>query len=129
MKYMVLIVMAPSSEGRVGNGCRVRVETGPKLFERLDCVVFHGSFAENPAISVYPRGVSCWLERTTGKDHTMRGHGTLMWMCGAVVVVALVVVPATGSAFPFLPVVGCVLMMGAMMLMMGGMGRRGGDRR
>ncbi len=59
----------------------------------------------------------------------MRGHGTLMSMCGAVVVVALVVVLATRSAFPLLPVVGCVLMMGAMMLMMGGMGRRGGDRR
>ena len=59
----------------------------------------------------------------------MRGHGTLMWMCGAMVVVALVVVLATGGGFGFLPVIGCVLMMGAMMLMMGGMGRRGGDRR
>lgn len=59
----------------------------------------------------------------------MCGHGILMWMCGAVVVVALVVVLATGSAIAFLPVIGCVLMMGAMMLMMGGMGRRGGDRR
>jgi hypothetical protein len=52
-----------------------------------------------------------------------------MWMCGAVVTVALVVVLATGSTFPFLPIIGCVLMMGAMLLMMGGMGRRGGDRR
>jgi hypothetical protein len=52
-----------------------------------------------------------------------------MWICGAVVLVALVVVLATGSALPFLPVIGCVLMMGAMMFMMGGMGRRGGDRR
>jgi hypothetical protein len=59
----------------------------------------------------------------------MRGHGTLMWMCGAVVLVALVVVLATGSAFPFLLVIGCVLMMGAMMFMMGGMGGRGGDGR
>jgi hypothetical protein len=59
----------------------------------------------------------------------MRGHGTLMWMCGAVVLVALVPVLATGSAFAFLPVIGCVLMMGAMMFMMGGMGGRGGDGR
>jgi hypothetical protein len=59
----------------------------------------------------------------------MRAHGKLMWMCGAVVLVALVVVLATGSAFPFLLVIGCVLMMGAMMFMLGGMGRRGGDRR
>jgi hypothetical protein len=59
----------------------------------------------------------------------MRGHGMLMWMCGAVVLVALVVVLATGSAFPFLLVIGCVLMMGAMMVMMGGMSGRGGDRR
>jgi hypothetical protein len=50
----------------------------------------------------------------------MRGHGALMWMCGALVVVALVVALATGSAVPFLPVIGCVLMMGAMMFMMGG---------
>ena len=34
----------------------------------------------------------------------MRGHGTLMWMCGAVVVGALIVVPVTASASPFLPV-------------------------
>jgi hypothetical protein len=33
----------------------------------------------------------------------MRGHGMhVMWMCGAVVLVALVVVLATGSVFPFL---------------------------
>jgi hypothetical protein len=56
----------------------------------------------------------------------MRGHGAHMWMCAAMVVVALVVVLATGSAFAFLPVIGCVLMMGVMMWMMGGMGRHGG---
>lgn len=49
-----------------------------------------------------------------------------MWMCGAMVVAALVVVPATGNAFAFLPVIGCVLMMGVMMWMMGGMGGHGG---
>jgi hypothetical protein len=38
-----------------------------------------------------------------------------MWMCAAVVVIALVVVAATGSALYILPAIGCVLMMGAMM--------------
>jgi hypothetical protein len=50
-----------------------------------------------------------------------------MWMCVAMVVVALVVVAGTGNALWLLPVVGCVLMMGVMMwMMMGGMGRHGG---
>jgi hypothetical protein len=48
-------------------------------------------------------------------------------MCVAMVVIALVLVAATGSALYILPAVGCVLMMGAMMwMMMGGMGGRGG---
>jgi hypothetical protein len=62
----------------------------------------------------------------------MRGHGAHMWMCLAMVVGALVIVLATGSALALLPVIGCVLMMVVMMQMMGGMvghgGRRGGDR-
>jgi hypothetical protein len=45
-----------------------------------------------------------------------------MWMCGAMVVGALILVLATGSAF--LPVIGCVLMM----QMMGGMGGRDRNR-
>jgi hypothetical protein len=49
-----------------------------------------------------------------------------MWMCGVMVVAAVVLVVATGSAYAFLPVVGCVLMMGVMMWMIGGMGGRGG---
>jgi hypothetical protein len=52
-----------------------------------------------------------------------------MWMCGAMVLGALVVVLATGSAFFLLPVIGCVVMIGAMMYMMGGMGGRGGEGR
>jgi hypothetical protein len=58
----------------------------------------------------------------------MRGHGAHMWMCGGMVVVALVIVLATGSAFAFLPVLGCVLMMVVMMQMMGGMGGHDRDR-
>ena len=46
-----------------------------------------------------------------------------MWMCGAMVVAALVVVLATGNAVAFLPVVGCVLMM----QMMGGRGGGAGN--
>ena len=58
----------------------------------------------------------------------MRGHGAHIWMCVAVVAVALVLVFATGSGAWFvLPFLGCALMMGAMMwMMMGGMGGRGG---
>jgi hypothetical protein len=52
-----------------------------------------------------------------------------MWMCGAMVLGALVVVLITGNAFVLLPVVGCVLMMVVMMHMMGGMGGRGDDSR
>jgi hypothetical protein len=48
-----------------------------------------------------------------------------MWMCAAVVAVALVLVVATGSGAWFvLPLLACGLMMGAMMWMM--MGGRGG---
>jgi len=56
----------------------------------------------------------------------MRGHATHMWMCGAMVVGALVVGLVTGNALAFLPVVGCILMMVVMMQVMGGMG--GHDR-
>lgn len=54
----------------------------------------------------------------------MRGHGAHMWMCGAMVVVALGVVLFTGNELAFLPVIGCVLMMVVMMQLMAGMGRR-----
>jgi hypothetical protein len=51
-----------------------------------------------------------------------------MWMCAAVIVVAFVLVLATGSGGWLLLPLGCVLMMGVMMWMMmgGGMGGRGG---
>lgn len=52
----------------------------------------------------------------------MRRHGAHMWMCGAMVVVALGLVLITGNLLAFIPVVGCVLMMVVMMSMMGGMG-------
>ncbi|HEX6744554.1 MAG TPA: hypothetical protein VF087_10065 [Solirubrobacteraceae bacterium] len=45
-----------------------------------------------------------------------------MWMCAAMVVVALIVVLATSNPLVFLPVIGCVLMIVVMMQMMGGMG-------
>ena len=60
----------------------------------------------------------------------MRGHGTHMWMCGAMVVGALIVILSTANTFAFIPVIGCVLMMLVMMQMMGGMGgggNRGGE--
>ena len=48
-------------------------------------------------------------------------------MCRAMVVVALLVVLATGNAFAFLHVIGCVLMRVVMMQMMAGMS--GHDRK
>jgi hypothetical protein len=51
-----------------------------------------------------------------------------MWMCGAMVIGALVVVLATGNALAFLPIAGCVLMIVVMVRMMGGMGGHGSDR-
>jgi hypothetical protein len=51
-----------------------------------------------------------------------------MWMCGAMIVGALIIGLATGNALAFLPVLGCVLMMVVMMQMMGGMGGHDRDR-
>lgn len=48
-----------------------------------------------------------------------------MWMCAAMILVAVIVGLATGSAFAFLPIIGCVLMMAAMMYMMARMGGHG----
>lgn len=56
----------------------------------------------------------------------MRGHGIFMWVCGAMIAAALVLAIATGNAFYVLPAAGCVLMMGVMMYLMMGAGRRGG---
>jgi hypothetical protein len=58
----------------------------------------------------------------------MRGRGKHMWICAAMIVVALALVLVTGSGFYLLPVVGCVLMMGVMMWAMAGMSGRGGGR-
>ena len=52
----------------------------------------------------------------------MRGHGAHMWICGAMVAVALVVVATTGNAFVLLPALACMGMMAMMMWMMMGMG-------
>ena len=54
----------------------------------------------------------------------MQGHKVHLWMCGALVVGALITVLVTANALAFIPVIGCALMMGVMMLMMGGMGGR-----
>ena len=52
-----------------------------------------------------------------------------MWMCGVMIVAALVVGLLTGNALALIPIVGCVLMMVVMMRMMGGMGGHGPDPR
>jgi hypothetical protein len=54
-------------------------------------------------------------------------HAAHMWMCGAMVLAALVVVLITGKAAALVPAIGCVVMMVVMMRMMGrGSGRRSG---
>ena len=53
----------------------------------------------------------------------MANHGAHMWMCGAMVLVAVVLLATTGSAAAFLPLIACVVMMGLMMSMMSGQGR------
>jgi hypothetical protein len=57
----------------------------------------------------------------------MRGHAAHMWMCGAMIVGGLGIVLFTGNALAFLPVIGCVVMMGGMMWMMGGVTGHGQD--
>ena len=56
----------------------------------------------------------------------MRGHGAHMWMCGAMILGAVLVVAITGNVAALIPALGCVLMMVVMMQMMGGQGH--GDR-
>ena len=55
----------------------------------------------------------------------------MMWGCMAIIALALILAAAGANAAILLPAVGCLAMMGAMMWMMGGMGRgsRGGDDR
>jgi hypothetical protein len=50
-----------------------------------------------------------------------------MWICGAMIAVALVVVAVTGNVFVLLPAIGCLAMMAMMMWMM--MGHMGGHVR
>ena len=46
-------------------------------------------------------------------------HVSLMWLCGAMVAFAVVVVVFTGKAFALLPAFACMAMMVLMMRMMG----------
>jgi hypothetical protein len=57
----------------------------------------------------------------------MRGHGTHMWMCGAMAAFALILLLATGSALAFLPLLVCMGMMGAMMYFIMGSTRGRGE--
>ena len=54
----------------------------------------------------------------------MTKHGPHMWICGAMVVLAGVLIATTGNAVALIPVLACVMMMGLMMAMM--IGGRGG---
>lgn len=54
----------------------------------------------------------------------MLKHASHMWMCGAMVAFALIVLAVSGNPAALVPALGCVLMMVAMMAMMGGHGGR-----
>ncbi len=58
----------------------------------------------------------------------MLKHTAHMWMCGAMVAAALVVLVVTGNVGVFVPAIACVLMMGLMMSMMGSQGGADKDR-
>ncbi len=45
-------------------------------------------------------------------------HAHMMWLCGALMVLAVVLAVAGAGAFAFLAPLGCVAMMGAMVWMM-----------
>jgi hypothetical protein len=62
------------------------------------------------------------LNRKLGESRgaIMFKHAAHMWICGAMVLAALVVVVITGKAAALLPALGCVAMMIVMMRMMGG---------
>jgi hypothetical protein len=51
-----------------------------------------------------------------------RSH--MMWFCGALMVIAIVLLAVGVGSWAFLAPLGCVAMMGMMLLMMIGMGRR-----
>ncbi len=54
----------------------------------------------------------------------MMRHSRMMWFCGALMVLAIVLVVAGAGAWVFLAPLACVAMMGMMILMMVRMGRR-----
>ena len=87
----------------------------------------HRNVRETSAAPVTPPGYLATTAQTTSREETaMRGHGLHMWMCAAMVVGALVAVLVTVNGLYILPALGCVLMIGAMLWMMGGMVRHAG---
>jgi hypothetical protein len=82
-----------------------------------------------PEVPIYPGGVSWPVRRRFPMINQAKRMGTMMWVCvaGAAVAVLAIVAGVTG-AWIILFLVPCMLMMGMMMWMMGGLGR-GGDKR
>jgi hypothetical protein len=54
----------------------------------------------------------------------MHRHSHMLWFCGALMVIAVVLVAVGAGSWAFLAPLGCVAMMAVMMLMMFGVGRR-----
>jgi hypothetical protein len=58
----------------------------------------------------------------------MMRHSHMLWFCGGMMVIAVVLVVAGAGSWAFLAPLGCVAMMGVMAWMMVGMGRRHRNR-
>jgi hypothetical protein len=56
------------------------------------------------------------------EDSVMK-HSHMLWFCGALMVIAVVLVVAGAGSWAFLAPLGCVAMMGMMVWMMARMGR------
>jgi hypothetical protein len=54
----------------------------------------------------------------------MMRHSHMMWFCGALMILGVVLAVTGAGAVAFLAPLGCVAMMGVMVWMMFGMGRR-----
>lgn len=58
------------------------------------------------------------------EDWTMMQHSRMLWFCGALMVIAVVLAVAGAGWITFLAPLGCAVMMAGMLWMMVGMGRR-----
>jgi hypothetical protein len=58
------------------------------------------------------------------EEWMMMQHSRMLWFCGALLVIAVVLAAVGAGWLAFLAPLGCAVMMGAMIVMMVGAGRR-----